>query len=68
LAINLDNLQREAKMGEELLVNQLKELRLEKEQLKIKFDYEQLIRKRLHNQIEDMKGKIRVFCRVRPMS
>jgi hypothetical protein len=68
LAINLDNLQREAKMGEELLVNQLKELRQEKEQLKIKFDYEQLIRKRLHNQIEDMKGKIRVFCRVRPMS
>ena len=55
-------------MGEELLVNQLKELRQEKEQLKIKFDYEQLIRKRLHNQIEDMKGKIRVFCRVRPMS
>jgi hypothetical protein len=55
-------------MGEELLVNQLKELRLEKEQLKVKYDYEQLIRKRLHNQIEDMKGKIRVFCRVRPMS
>ena len=25
-------------------------------------------RKRLHNEIEDMKGKIRVFCRVRPMS
>ena len=24
-------------------------------------------RKKLHNQIEDMKGKIRVFARVRPM-
>ena len=26
------------------------------------------MRKRLHNVIEDMKGKIRVFCRVRPIS
>jgi len=25
-------------------------------------------RKRLHNVIEDMKGKIRVYCRVRPMN
>lgn len=25
-------------------------------------------RKKLHNQLEDMKGKIRVFARVRPMS
>jgi ankyrin repeat protein len=25
-------------------------------------------RKRLHNQIEDMKGVMRVFCRIRPMS
>ena len=25
-------------------------------------------RKRLHNQIEDMKGAIRVFCRIRPLS
>ena len=25
-------------------------------------------RKRLHNLVEDMKGKVRVFCRVRPLS
>ena len=25
-------------------------------------------RKKLHNQIEDMKGAIRVFCRIRPLS
>ena len=25
-------------------------------------------RKQLHNQLEDMKGKIRVYCRVRPLS
>ena len=64
----LGALQRESKMGEELLVTQLKEMRYEREVLGSKFDYEQLMRKRLHNQIEDMKGKIRVFCRVRPMS
>ena len=28
---------------------------------------EQIMRKRYFNQIEDMKGKIRVYCRVRPM-
>ena len=29
---------------------------------------EQVIRKKLHNEIEDMKGKIRVYVRVRPIS
>jgi len=33
-----------------------------------KYKDEMLQRKRLHNIIEDMKGKIRVFCRVRPLS
>lgn len=28
---------------------------------------EQVTRKKLFNTIQDMKGKIRVFCRVRPM-
>lgn len=51
-----------------MLVAQLKDLRQEKDSLKLKFDFEALMRKRLHNQIEDMKGKIRVFCRVRPIS
>ena len=27
---------------------------------------ESMVRRKLHNQIEDMKGKIRVLCRVRP--
>ena len=47
---------------------QVQELKLEKDILRSKYDNETLIRKRLHNQIEDMKGKIRVFCRVRPMN
>ncbi|KAJ0988105.1 hypothetical protein J5N97_006461 [Dioscorea zingiberensis] len=29
---------------------------------------EQILRKRYYNTIEDMKGKIRVFCRLRPLS
>ena len=33
-----------------------------------KYKDEMLQRRRLHNIIEDMKGKIRVYCRVRPMS
>ena len=43
-------------------------MRQERDILRDKYDKETLIRKRLHNTIEDMKGKIRVFCRVRPMS
>ena len=33
-----------------------------------KYQEEILKRKKLHNIIEDIKGKIRVFCRVRPLS
>ncbi len=29
---------------------------------------EQLARKKLHNDMEDLKGKIRVYVRIRPMS
>ena len=29
---------------------------------------EQLIRRKLHNELEDMKGKIRVYVRIRPFS
>jgi hypothetical protein len=33
-----------------------------------KYKEEQKKRKRLNNELEDMKGKIRVYCRLRPMS
>ncbi|CAE7908114.1 KIN14E, partial [Symbiodinium sp. KB8] len=36
-------------------------------QLEARFMEEQLIRKKYHNQIQDMKGNIRVFCRFRPL-
>jgi ankyrin repeat protein len=37
-------------------------------QLEEDLDKEARQRKKLHNQIEDMKGAIRVFCRMRPLS
>ena len=55
-------------MGEEILLNQLQSLRKEKEELRIKYDSETYQRKKLHNEIQDLKGQIRVYCRVRPMS
>lgn len=33
-----------------------------------KYKEEQKKRRKLHNEIEDMKGKIRVFARVRPIN
>ena len=38
------------------------------EKLWAKYQIENRERKYLHNQLEDMKGKIRVYCRVRPLS
>ena len=68
MAKQLAAIKKESKLGEELMRRQVQELKLEKDILRSKYDNETLIRKRLHNQIEDMKGKIRVFCRVRPMN
>ncbi|XP_023735541.1 kinesin-like protein KIN-14R [Lactuca sativa] len=38
------------------------------EDLKVKYNQEQIKRRKLHNQLEDTKGNIRVFCRCRPPS
>ena len=54
--------------GEQLLTSQVRDLNLEHERLQAKLQTEVMQRKKLHNIIEDMKGKIRVFCRVRPLS
>lgn len=37
-------------------------------ELEALYKEEQVLRKRYYNTIEDMKGKIRVFCRVRPLN
>jgi hypothetical protein len=51
-----------------LFKKQFNELKLENAKVWALYDHELLERKRLHNVVEDMKGKIRVFCRVRPMN
>ncbi|KAI3699199.1 hypothetical protein L2E82_43323 [Cichorium intybus] len=38
------------------------------EDLKTKYSEEQVKRRKLHNQVEDAKGNIRVFCRCRPLN
>merc|ERR1711871_266834 len=66
----------EAKSGEESknsdkikeLDEELKQLRLKDEALVIELENEAKQRKKLHNTIEDMKGAVRVFCRMRPLS
>ncbi|KAF3327625.1 kinesin-like calmodulin-binding protein [Carex littledalei] len=37
-------------------------------ELEARYKEEQILRKRYYNTIEDMKGKIRVYCRLRPLS
>ncbi|KAK9815534.1 hypothetical protein WJX72_005298 [[Myrmecia] bisecta] len=37
------------------------------EELETLYKDESILRKKMHNQMEDMKGKIRVYCRLRPM-
>jgi hypothetical protein len=47
---------------------EMREIKRLNQKLLVDFNKEQIIRKRLHNEIEDMKGKIRVYLRVRPFS
>ncbi|OAF70634.1 hypothetical protein A3Q56_01610 [Intoshia linei] len=45
-----------------------KKLNVETIELNNNFKNEMTLRKKYHNIIEDLKGKIRVYCRVRPLS
>ena len=38
----------------------------ESEEAKIKLRAEETLRRKLHNQVQELKGNIRVFCRIRP--
>ncbi|KAK4480130.1 hypothetical protein RD792_013187 [Penstemon davidsonii] len=38
------------------------------EDLKVKYNEEQIKRRKLYNQVQEAKGNIRVFCRCRPLS
>ncbi|GBG30998.1 Kinesin-like protein KIN-14E [Hondaea fermentalgiana] len=56
----------QAKMRE--MEEHMARLERERGQLYNEFVEEQALRKQYFNEIEDLKGRIRVFCRVRPMS
>ena len=46
----------------------VKAMKGEQGQLEKKYLKEQTLRRKYYNELEDLKGKIRVFCRVRPFS
>ena len=64
----LNDVQQQTRKEFEIVQKQNKDLRDQNERLYIKFQNETVMRKKLHNIIEDMKGKIRVYARVRPMN
>ena len=51
-----------------LVKQQLKECTAEFDQVSTKYKEEQTKRKKLLNELEDLKGKVRVYCRIRPFS
>ncbi|KAI0243233.1 hypothetical protein LSAT2_022049 [Lamellibrachia satsuma] len=50
------------------LEHDVKKLTGENKTLSDNFNSERVLRKKYYNMVEDMKGKIRVYCRVRPLS
>ncbi|KAG5841233.1 hypothetical protein ANANG_G00197380 [Anguilla anguilla] len=46
---------------------QLQQVRDENKRIIENYNSERIMRKKYYNMVEDMKGKIRVFCRIRPM-
>ncbi|TMS03775.1 Kinesin-like protein KIN-14E [Larimichthys crocea] len=55
-------------VGQQLLSlqDQLKQIKEEKNKIIENYTSERTMRKKYYNMVEDMKGKIRVFCRIRP--
>ncbi|KAJ8262913.1 hypothetical protein COCON_G00153700 [Conger conger] len=47
---------------------QLQQVREENKRTTENYNSERIMRKKYYNMVEDMKGKIRVFCRIRPMN
>ena len=58
----------EAQERVEVLTKELKAQSSELKTLTENYNSERMLRKKYYNMIEDMKGKIRVYCRVRPLS
>ncbi|KAL1274099.1 hypothetical protein QQF64_026913 [Cirrhinus molitorella] len=56
-------------VGQQLLLLQaeLKQVKDENKKIIENYTAERTLRKKFYNMVEDMKGKIRVFCRIRPL-
>ncbi|TKS79083.1 Kinesin-like protein KIFC3 [Collichthys lucidus] len=50
------------------ILRQLKQIKEERNKIIENYTSERTMRKKYYNMVEDMKGKIRVFCRIRPVS
>lgn len=50
------------------LLQEQKQMSADLEEAKANLKEEQILRKALRNELEDLKGKIRVYCRARPMN
>ncbi|KAI1900042.1 hypothetical protein AGOR_G00045930 [Albula goreensis] len=57
-------------VGQQLLQlqSELQQVREENKRIIENYNSERIMRKKYYNMVEDMKGKIRVFCRIRPMN
>lgn len=51
----------------EAVRGQLAEVRAKVKALEAEVEAEALMRRKLHNQVQELKGNVRVYCRVRPM-
>merc|ERR1712166_684265 len=56
------------KQHEKILEEKVTSIEIHEHKLEEELEIEAKQRKKLHNQIEEMKGAIRVFCRIRPLS
>ena len=54
--------------GEKIFQYREKQLKFKLNDFMQKYQVEVTKRKELYNQIQDLKGQIRVFCRVRPIN
>ena len=64
----IEKVKEQNQLREEILQIKLETLVNEKDEIRAKYDYETIQRKKLHNEIQDLKGQIRVYCRVRPIN
>lgn len=49
------------------IVNKIEAIDAKNKELVFKYKKEMTLRKKLHNELVDLKGNIRVYCRVRPV-